>query len=171
MVINCSCLTKHYFDIVFIHEKEDLMWVALGSVPTNIPVHGIELGRGTQNFFFEFQIKKKMKHFLDQPNAHCREYSDGPNGHNICSKRYISSYLSANADCILPGKCTSIAVLLSAVTSLRFIDLFLLLFGFISLKQIVVSFTQRQRVAGSVGVLLYIDLVQESFQKTHPQGK
>lgn len=89
---------------MFIHKEEDILWISLGINPTNFPILQLELNNESKIINVQIEVREKMDYFLDLPNSHCKAYADGPIGLNICSHRYITSYLNKNINCTIPGK-------------------------------------------------------------------
>ena len=88
---------------MFIHKKEDIMWILLGINPTNFPIIQLGLNNESKIINVQIEVREKMDYFLDLPNSPCKTYVDGPIGLNNCSQSYITSHLKENINCTIPG--------------------------------------------------------------------
>ena len=64
----------------------------------------LELNSQSNHVHMDIKVSNKIEIFMDQPNAPCKSYTDGPNGFNLCWSNYISSQLSNGSICTIPGR-------------------------------------------------------------------
>ena len=88
---------------VYIHQKEDKMWIAVGTIPQTIAAVQLGIHNKTDVISLEFNINEKVTYYLNQPNGRCRNYENGRAGFNACSQNYIASYMNKTINCTIPG--------------------------------------------------------------------
>jgi len=92
------------FETVYIHQPEDKYWVSVGLNPKNFPLLELEVNNQSKYFYMDLKISERIDIFMDQPNAPCRNYVEGPAGFSKCCQNFTSKILNSKLNCSIPGK-------------------------------------------------------------------
>ena len=97
-------LSKICFHIVYIHNREDRMWVSTGAPPMPMPTIQLGIHNQTDIISIKATIAEKHTTLMNKLSAHCKVYKDEKEGFNICSQMFFSKFLKEKVKCTLPGR-------------------------------------------------------------------
>ena len=93
-----------FLNIVFLHQEEDKLWIAVGVFPKKLPTIQLGIHSETEIISVTISINEKMMVLRNQPSRQCKNYDPSSiMSFNDCNRKYIKAYLKKTANCTIPG--------------------------------------------------------------------
>ena len=93
----------YFYCLVFIHQREEKIWVSVGFFPQPVPLLKLGIDNKTDIVSIEFTLIEKLTELMDQANARCGDYEGLKNGFNVCCQKYIGTMMRNATTCTVPG--------------------------------------------------------------------
>jgi len=88
---------------VYVHDREDKIWISVGTPPKKITSIHLDLHNKSDVGSIDGIVSEKQMTLLNKKQSQCKTYEKGEPDFNNCSKNYISSQLKNTINCTVPG--------------------------------------------------------------------
>jgi len=113
---------------VYIHRKDDKMWIALSTTYKTINSFNLYLESDVSGQMGQLDISEKYVQRLSRPTSPCKWY-ETESGYNECIQKTITDTLKQNLTCFYAGTFISKFLLKTDQLSLKCGDLLILING------------------------------------------
>ena len=87
---------------VFVHAKEDTMWVLMLESPKSISSSELAITLQPKIVSYEAKMTEKMIVSLDKESSRCKNYPE-KTGYDECSQMFFFDYFGRGTNCTIPG--------------------------------------------------------------------
>ena len=95
------------FPLVFVHSKEDSVWIPMGVPAIRMTVLHLDNRQHPEIGSYLGTVAEKRFLVLNQDHSPCRDYPDGNQGFTQCSKELFLEILKERINCTIPGMDTT----------------------------------------------------------------